>query len=31
VEGGFFDWKSPRSGEHAKPRVVLLSWRRGKG
>jgi hypothetical protein len=31
LEGGFYDWKSSRSGEHAKPRVVLLGWRRGKG
>lgn len=31
LEGGFYDWKSPRGGEASKPRIALLRWRRGEG
>ena len=31
LEGGFYDWKSARGGDVAKPRIALLGWRRGQG
>ncbi len=31
LEGGFYDWKSERSGDASKPRIALLRWRRGEG
>ncbi|MEM7022835.1 MAG: hypothetical protein AAF637_09590 [Pseudomonadota bacterium] len=31
LEGGFFDWKSSRSGEVEKPKVAWFTWHRGEG
>ena len=30
-EGGFFDWKSDRAGEHAAPRIAVFTWIPGVG